>query len=494
MNRNNYKGGLPPIEYDEQAERQTRPIGGIPRSATRNFNRMKKFNERKSDDTGDWRQMNATDEKRNMAEKSLPFKTGQNSRFRRAPSKTDGPVKATVPSAPSNIPLYEGQACGGQAVSSINSQNFDFAIVPCLFREIHNMLVAKETTLSRTLPYCIFQHYLTTILNAVLIKRVMTQNADMRFVAEVDPFDTIHAENLYVPSPFLAYLNGFGTNLLQTGDKVYPNLPAGGTPRHTRVVENIAIESGTFSTLNVNSHNSYECYISPYITKHLVTRTLEVFNNAAPAGAWMPLPAQLIPANTIATTNMLGYELPELIRGETANIIQRFQFHNADTMAGRLCFSDELMNHVSGVLHERSDKFKMTRGIPIDSSVNPAAFIYTNVEVPVQNIHRLSNTHGTTCSSEAFGASASNMANYFAYHRQRTAFAPGYCLLSADGNPLPGWDATINRNHTMEGVYVPLYGLDYAHLRSLRFRSGSLSGTCEASIRTWLDKEFNIRN
>lgn len=113
---------------------------------------MRIFNEDRSDNTGDWRQMNSNDERRAEAQNNLAGRTAP-SRFRRPPRRTDGPVRAKVPSAPSNTPLYEGQACGGQAVSSINSQNYDFSILPCLIREIHNMLTAKETTLARTLPY-----------------------------------------------------------------------------------------------------------------------------------------------------------------------------------------------------------------------------------------------------------------------------------------------------------------------------------------------------
>lgn len=493
-NTNNKKSGNPSNNQrkPDSNDRKNMTGGGVPRSVMRSFDRMKMYNEQKAAESPLWEAHSENIARAEQAEEDLKNKPKPKQRFRRQSSKSDGPNKAEFPSAPVNLPLYEGQACGGQAVSSINSHNYDFSIMPCFIREIHNMMTAKETTFTRTLPYCVLQHYLNTILNAVLIKRVMIQNADKRFTKEVDPFDTIHADNLYVPAPFLSYLNGYGTNTLLNGDKVYPNLPHAGTPRMTRRVANTPVESGTFGVLNADSHNAYECYMAPYVTKALILRTLGVFNNG-PRGAWMPLPEVLVPANSIATPNLLGYELPENIRGETANIIQRFHFHNSDSMAGRLCYSDELMNHVSGVLHERSDKFKMVRGIPVDSSVNPAAFIYTNVETDVDSVRLLSNTHGTTCCSEAFGASASNMANYFAYHRQRSLSAPGYCLLQRDGTPFANWDATINSNHNMEGNFAPLYGLDYPHIRSLRFRSGSLSGTCEASIRTWLDKEFNIR-
>lgn len=492
--KNNKKSGNPSNDQQnvDQDDQNSSLGDGRPRPSARNFERMKAYNAKRAGKTDSQKQKDDTDNQTDTVKSSFKEMPRTNRKFRKPPSKTDGPIKTEVPSAPSSVTMYEGQACGGQAVASVNSHNYDFAMMPCLLHEMHNMLIARETTLTRTLPYCVLQHYFATILNAVLIKRVILQNADNRFAAEVDPFDTIHADNLYIPTPFISYLNGFGVNLLQSGDRVYPNLPSAGTPRMKRRVANNDIPSGTFNFANANSHNAYECYMSPYVTKSLIEQTLAVYGGEN-AEAWMPLPAALVPPLSIATPNLLGYEIPEIISGETANILQRFEFCNENTMAGRLCYSDELMNHVSGILHERSDKFRMVRGIPSESSINPAAFIYTDIEVDVANTQLLANTHGTTCSSEAFGASASNMANYFSYHRKRSNGAPGYCLINADGTPIAGWQATINSNYNMTGNFAPIYGLDYPYLRSLRFKSGPLSGTCEASLRTWLDKEFNLR-
>lgn len=65
------------------------------------------------------------------------------------------------------------------------------------------MMQAKETTLSRVLPFAVFQYYLSEILNATIIKRSISQNVEGRFARETDPFDAIHADTLYVPKPEL---------------------------------------------------------------------------------------------------------------------------------------------------------------------------------------------------------------------------------------------------------------------------------------------------
>lgn len=415
--------------------------------------------------------------------------TAKKPRFRKA---AEGTVKAKTPSAPSNLPAYEGQCHGLHAAHFTNSHNFDFSTFPIIARELHQMLTAKETNFTRSLPYCAFQHYLAVILNAVLIKRVMTQNVESRFSSEQDPFDVISADTLWIPSPFLNYINGIGSNLLQNGDRVYLNLPVGGTPQGTFQLGDVVIPSGTFGACNVEQHNAYECYVSPYVTSNLIIRTREAFGHQDQLGAWMPLPLDLVPLGARATPNLLGYELPESIRGETMNILQRFNFANEDSMPGRLRFSAELMQHVSGLLHERSDRFKMIRGVPIDSPINPAAFISSRVNVPVLSTDRLASKHGSLDSCEASGASSSNMASYFGYRRIRTELAPGYCMVAEAGN-IAGWNATINNNYNMVNPFNPVFGEDFAFLRDIRFSESSLSGTREANVRLWLDKDFTIR-
>lgn len=85
---------------------------------------------------------------------------------------------------------------------------------------MHTLLTTNETTLSRYLPYCVFQHYLTSILNATIIKHSIVYNVEQRFINEVDPFEVIGADKLWIPAPFLEYLNGIGPALTASGDKV----------------------------------------------------------------------------------------------------------------------------------------------------------------------------------------------------------------------------------------------------------------------------------
>lgn len=143
----------------------------------------------------------------------------------RRPTRATGPVRTETPSAPTNTPLYEGQTRGGHAILFINSQNTDYSTFTIVARELFLMMQATETTLSRVLPFAVFQHYLSEILNATIIKRSILQNVEGRFA-----FDVIHAEHYTFQNQ--NFINGIGVNLLQNADKVYVNLPNPRIPNH----------------------------------------------------------------------------------------------------------------------------------------------------------------------------------------------------------------------------------------------------------------------
>lgn len=475
---------------------QANNSAGIPRRFDRNRNRMMNHLVQQSPDRGVSTLRHALkaatleDEPPKSEKKPIRFRNARTSRDTR--DQRSGPQSTSV--STTNVPIYDGLCTGMHAVCNSNSHNLDFSSFQILVREMHNIMVAVEPTFCRSLPFCVLQHYCCEILNAVLIERVKSQNVEGRFRNDQDPFDVIHAANLWIPTPFVEYLNGIGSALTVTGEKVFVNLPTLGTPRTRMQVGQTPIPSGTLGAISAVSHNNYECYVSPYVTGRLIERTIHCFGNINDIGPWTPLPAQLIPANSVTTVNLLGYEEPEIVRGETVNQLRRFlPFRNDDTMAGRLSHSDVLMNYVSSILRERSSKFKMTEGLKIESSTNPAIFIVQAVEAEASPILPLSSMHGQLECFTTSGPLANNMCSYFAYKRRRTEAAPGYCLVAVNGDPLEGWNATINNNLTMAGQFGPTYGEDLPLLREVRFTEAALTGSRNATIRIWLEKNFNKR-
>lgn len=456
---------------------------GVPRRVSRNNRRMESYNETKSEEP-----------KPGPPSKARPLpprrEYQQKGRFRKV---AEQPVAVNSPTAPSTVPTYDGQSKGLTPICYVNSHNMDFSSFPIISRELYQMLISKDSTLQRSMPYCMFQHYLCTLLNATLIERVKLQNVDPRFMAEQDPFDIIHADSLFVPTPFLRYLNGIGANILQNGDKVHLNLPPAGTPQHSFTVGNVTVPSGTFGACNTQRHNGYECYVSPYVTRALINRTILVSGQLAPLGEWMPLPPEIVPNGAHATPNLLGYELPEVVHGDAVAVLQRFVFFSDASMAGRLCLCSDLMNTVSGLLSGLSTHFAISQGVPREQPINPAAFVCSRIDIEVQAANRLASHHGTLVSCENAGASAANMASYFGFKRERTELAPGYCLVAPNRNYFVNWAATINSNFTMAEPFNPIYGQDFQFLRSSRFVEAPITGSREANIRLWLEKDFALR-
>lgn len=458
---------------------------GKPRMDTRDFRRQAAFHAKKAG-TKDWGAIMINHEETQEAG-ARPSKP-KPPRYRKPTrnQKAEGPVKSETPSAPSTVLLYDGRAKGGRATTFVNCQNLSYSAFPLLVREMYTMMINNDSPLARLLPFCVFQHYLSTLLNATIIKRSLMQNLEQRFTNEVDPFEVVGADKMWVPVPFLEYLNGIGPALTASGDRVYMNLPEQGVPRLALNVNNVHVPSGSFGTCNAENHNAYEEYVSPLVTSNLVTKTRDAFLDHQ-YGPWNPLPG-LSPPDSNATPNLLGYALAEHIRGETFNILQRFRFTDNATMAGRLRHSAELMEHVSSVLQSRSDKFNFRRGIPAEAGVNPAAFIISEVQNDVPSTEPLALNHGTLTNHEQFSESAANMSTYFTYKRRRSADAVGACYVGANNALLVGWDAT--RNSNLDMVFGPNYGIDFPHLRETRFEEVITAGFRDADIRLWLDKVF----
>ena len=120
--------------------------------------------------------------------------------------------------------------------------------------------------------------------------------------------------------------------------------------------------SGTFGIITAQSHNSYECYVSPYITSQLVIATRDQ-NNQHQFGPWEPLPANMIPNGAIPTENLLGYRANvERLNPEGLNALLNVEFPNGQDMASRLKWAPELVSRVSGTLKSMQTKYKMHLG------------------------------------------------------------------------------------------------------------------------------------
>lgn len=472
---------------------------GRPSNATaeRNARRMQQFNNRSASEraarTGLWAddmEKDTVEEQGNAAVQQIQNRRrGGRGRGPRPPRAMADTQPSTTQTPPKNDPLYDGEATGSHATQSINSHNLDFSGFAILIQSTYDEMLAKDQRLRRQMPFCAYQHYCVELLNAVIIKAAK-QDGNPVFAAEADPFEVLNIKTLNIPQPIHEYLKGIGRSVLIQGDVVHYNLPAAGTPQHQ--IENgvDVIPSGTFGILNAASHNAYECYHSPYVSRALVQQTIAANGPGGNFNAWNPLPENAFPNGLVFTVNMLGYYIPERLVGEGLNALAGLIFADEDTMEGRLAHCPELINRVNTILAGIADKFNMVLGIE-PSNGNSALFVVQSIHDRVANNQRLSNVHGRSFGPEAFGSSTSNKAKYFQMKRHRINGALGSCGVLANGNAPQGWAATCNNNYSMHGEFGAIVGNDFPYLRTDRFHEASLNGNVLNSVTNWLRRFFH---
>ncbi|XP_032689515.1 uncharacterized protein LOC116852874 isoform X2 [Odontomachus brunneus] len=221
------------------------------------------------------------------------------------------------------------------------------------------------------------------------------------------------------------------------------------------------IPPGSFGSITADSHNAYECYVSPYITRRFVETTIE--ND----GQFMPLPVGHFPQDTIPNMNLLGYSRYENIPYEALSKLRNYRFPNKDNMTGRLQLVPNLMYDV---LHElsNSESISMVHYHKIQRKSVHTGLVYARVMTArdgKQNQSYLSSQPFTLYSPYSFEETTIAQAILFALRRQRTQRARGLCYTYVDGLPPNGWELTINHNFMMAGAYAPEIGMIHPHLR-----------------------------
>lgn len=126
----------------------------------------------------------------------------------------------------------------------------------------------------RALPFYVFQHYCVEILNAHLID-LAKRNGNPTFMRGMDVSRLLNLEELYIPKPIAEYLASISNSVTEAHDSLLVNLPQAGTPQPPINVPQpapapIRLPSGTFDPVTAITHNAYEAYWSPYVSRRLI--------------------------------------------------------------------------------------------------------------------------------------------------------------------------------------------------------------------------------
>ncbi|CAH2088557.1 unnamed protein product [Euphydryas editha] len=346
---------------------------------------------------------------------------------------------AKTATPPTDEPLYDlGPHTSAIPVQEIYSQNFEFAGYIDQIERTYEILRGIDPRLDRRLPFSMFQHSMCTILHCHLLDLTL-KNGEMRLNQtrhqDLLPEDLIIPENLY------HFLASVGNTTTVGGEEVKFNLPEAAIPQ----AQDEDVPSGSFGQVTPESHNAYECYISPLVTAN------RVLNSRRPPNApeIPPLPAVLVPAGAVPTPNLLGHGPPDVISLEARPRIEGFDFPNGDSVEARLKICPELMSRVNTVLFEMRAKFKMkdigrksptTRNY-IEPKNIPGNVQFVKVIEAVPDAQRLSKRQNQIRCHSSFGSATAGYCNVTCLHRERSNNARGACFLVNGAIPL-AWQAS----------------------------------------------------
>lgn len=248
--------------------------------------------------------------------------------------------------------------------------NMDFSTFPLLLRVIYYEMSVYDTTFCRDIPFAMFQHAMTCLLYVSIVDYDWTENSESKSLGRRSPLDLIPSD-FVIPGLIADYIAS-ACNIHTTGDKVRFNLPKIAIPK-----SDTAGHCGAFGDVDAETHNGYECYVSPFVTWRLLERTIFCNKHDDQWGPWNPFAEDLLnnqvagspgyynsPAGSKATPNLLGYQEPERLTPEALHLISGFTCSTRDDWSGMLRYSKELMVRVSKRLAQvRGIKFTKPKKI-----------------------------------------------------------------------------------------------------------------------------------
>lgn len=403
--------------------------------------------------------------------------------------------KAVKESAPRDDDMWSmGDFTSTLPRHQLYSQNVDMSTLPLLVRATYTEMERHNPKLGREMPFCAYQHYVTSIASAYLIDHSKVVNRDARFQNEESPSELF--SDCAIPAIIADYLSSFTTSRTVEGDVVRMNFPTVAVPSR-----DIPDHCGAFGDVNAASHNAYESYPCPFVTWRLVERTLWANTQpfaAANYAAWNPFEPEDpnaghqyfgFPANAVCTPNLMGYNLPERLSPEAINRLVGLNCNQTDSTAGQILFCTELNARCSNSV--RRTFSKVHEGFPKPIGEMSCAYVVSTQPV-------LANTNLAMAAAEvrcpySLGTSMSNKVGIFGNKRQRTATEPGPAMLINGAMPA-GWAATINVNFEMQGLYAPINsGVDRASLRENNFYASCPVGDRLNQIYKTIERGYRVQ-
>lgn len=257
--------------------------------------------------------------------------------------------RAKDETAPVDEPLYDlGPHTSSIPMQETYSQNFEFSGYIDQVERTYEALRGVDPRLDRRMPFSMFQHSMTTILNCYLLDLTL-DNGERK--VDSGRCQDLLPEDLCIPDNLYHYIASVGNTVTIGGEEIKFNLPDIAVPQ----AADDPIPAGSFGVITPENHNVYECYISPLVTSNRVLNSRR--GNQEPDIP--PLPPALTPAGSVPTANLLGHGPRDVLPAEARPRIEGFEFPDGDSVAARLRICPELMCRVNTVLFELRGRYKM---------------------------------------------------------------------------------------------------------------------------------------
>lgn len=439
-----------------------------------------------------------------QTERSINFK---GKKKQQPPPRPREPEQTVVPSTTStpyrDEPMYDiGPHSSLLAAQDVYCQNFEFSGFIPLINETYEKMRGVDPRLHERLPLSMFTHAMSVHLNLEILEtaRLAGQNVlNLRTDArEVLP------DYQVLPQSIVDYISHVAPVITQDGKEVRINLPPTAIPQGPIRIDAVDQPSGSFGQLVANNHNTYECYISPLVTSRRVQASL---NNQAD---YQPLPDALIPGNLVPNRNLLGFEPIDIQNAGATSRLQGIQFPDDDTLEGRYKVVSILQERVYTVLAEMKDRFKMVefrrnhneKGLnvvdKIQHKITSVNLLFVEASGPLNDAANPLYTRNVAVHSfGAQGSLSANQANIECFHRRRINagqhMARGFCCTTPAGQGPGGWNATLNANFNMEGLYAPVVHADYPHLRESHFSSHASAGVRTNALSNFIERNYYLK-
>jgi len=360
-----------------------------------------------------------------------------------------------------------GDIMGSTPMIQQYSHNLDCSTFPLLCQRTYDDMMTTDNRLPRRMPFCMFLHHCTVALNAHIMRVLQDENKQATLNSE--GLASTYLTDIDLPQPIAESLASFTATTAPNGDMVAVDIPAIALP--VIDVEH-ADRTGTFGAVNAQTHNAYECYLAPRVTRRRVEATL------ANTANWTPLPPGLMPEGFSANENFLGFGPIDNLNPDGRQALTGVSFPADDINDGlisRLQYSHELHARVNTVLRSMSDAYKIQNAL-VATKTQPGLLGFLEVTTPLQPGTYIADRSAMVFCPNAYGSASGNQMYFLGQKRRRSEHAPGLCGLIRGAAP-DGWIATRNNNFEAVGRFALTFGVDDPGLRVSKASSMSSSGS-----------------